>query len=605
MRHSVRLVLLLCVYLVLAILYSTHTPLFEAPDEYYHFAVTEYLARAGVMPPREIPSDLPWRQMTFHAPLYYRIGAALIAGIDTSDFFTAYPLNPHAQIGEPDAEENINFIAHTGDPLQNTGLAVRVVRAFSIFLGALTLTGVYLIARLAVPQSPSIPFVAVWVVLFNPQFLYLSGVVSNDNLVLALSTVSLAMLVHLIRQGIGWWSLLILAILLALASIAKSSGVALYPVVIAALLWVCWRDHVPVWKVLAYGLIGIAIWGIVAGSWYLDNWRTLGDPSASRAVAEATGLRGDTIHVIDELRGVFYSFWGMFGWFNIRAPQAFYECIGLLIFAAFVGIAFRLRKRHFERDNLAIGLTLIGFAIIFVGSWWSFNQWVQAGQGRLLFPVMGALASFMAFGLTARYVSIIAPFLLGGMAVFTLMFPFTLLQGAFAPHPRWTIDEWQPPQDMTLIAFREPWQTESCLNVWISPNAVTITPDALSISLVYEARCPISGYWSVFAHLSEQRWETCIVGDTSHIVSQEDTMPDGGRVPFPALSAGSVLEDTLTIPLPQEMTFTSSMHLQFGLYDAGGSFIRAFVDPEESHFTDEVTVGECAPELVNIALHLP
>ena len=77
---------LLGLYCVLVVYVSGYIPLFEAPDAYYHFAVIEHIARTGQRPPTDQPQDHPWQQMTFHAPLYYYLAAALIAPLDTSDF---------------------------------------------------------------------------------------------------------------------------------------------------------------------------------------------------------------------------------------------------------------------------------------------------------------------------------------------------------------------------------------------------------------------------------------------------------------------------------------------------------------------------------------
>ena len=76
------LMMLLTAYAALALWMSWHVPLFEAPDSYYHFAVIQHYRVTGEAPPKIDPGQ----QMTYHAPLYYQISAALIAPFNVGDF---------------------------------------------------------------------------------------------------------------------------------------------------------------------------------------------------------------------------------------------------------------------------------------------------------------------------------------------------------------------------------------------------------------------------------------------------------------------------------------------------------------------------------------
>jgi 4-amino-4-deoxy-L-arabinose transferase-like glycosyltransferase len=329
----------------LACLYSFNTPLFEAPDAYYHFALIEYVARQGRLPSKDDPQAHPWQQMTFHAPLYYLVSAALIVPLSTRDFQASYPRNPHAQIGEPKAEDNQNFVAHSGDPWCNTGLAARVVQFFSLTLGAVTLASIFVLARGVFPARPGLALLAVLVVLLNPQFLFISSVVNNDNLVVALSSVGLAALVWMIRRGVTWQRLAFLAILLALNSLAKASGMTLYPAAAATVLYIGWRDHLPLKTLCAYALIGLLAWALLAGWWYGQNFIQFGDPFATSQIAKASGERTGEVDVVGELRGLYFSFWGLFGWFNIIAPLRFYDWTTLLLGVSVSGLGVGLWGR--------------------------------------------------------------------------------------------------------------------------------------------------------------------------------------------------------------------------------------------------------------------
>jgi 4-amino-4-deoxy-L-arabinose transferase-like glycosyltransferase len=593
---------LLLLYGILAGLYSLSTPLFEAPDEYYHFAVIHHIAATGERPPTDNAQEQPWRQMAFHAPLYHWIGAVLIRPIDSGDFLTGYPLNPHAQIGEPSARDNHNFIAHTGDPWQGAGLAARIVRGFSILLGGVTLGGVYWLAR-GVFQQRRTALLAMCVVLLNPQFLFSSGVINNDNLVIALSTVALALLAGLIRQGIKLPMLMVLAMVLAAASLAKASGLVLYPVVIIGLARVCWRDRIAVGRVLLYAVIGLLAFALIAGWWYLENWQQYGDPTASTQVALATGPR-DRPLTLAELRGAYYSFWGMFGWFNIPAPPVFYGWTLLLLAVTAAGLIVRAARSWSRRREVTFIAALLAlYALLVLASWWHFNTLVLAGQGRLWFPLLGVVGCAVAAGITAWRMRWLPALLLAPLALAAVALPLTRIAPVYRPAPQLPRVEWMPP-DAVPVPLREPWQDDACAVLWIAPPRWNGEGQPVQVDLAWEARCAVSGYWSVFIHFSDLSRETCQVGDTGHIFAQVDSMPDGGNTPLPTLQPGYVLEDRMMITAPAGIDLARPWRLQVGLYDAGRTFIRAFVS-ENDHalgVVDGVQVGRCSPELVNVEL---
>jgi hypothetical protein len=595
---------LIAVYVVLAAFYSLNTPLFEAPDEYYHFAVIRHLAETAQLPPRENSDAHPWRQMALHAPLYHLSAAVLITPTDTSDFLTRYPLNPHAQIGEPGAEHNHNFVAHTGDPWRGTGLAARIVRFWSVILGGVTVVAVHGLGREVFPRRPQLASLAALTVVINPQFLFLAGSINNDNLVIALSTVALALSARLVRRGIDARRITLLALVLAAASLAKSSGLALYLPVIVAGLTVCWRDGVPLRRVALYAAIGLGAWALIAGWWYYGNWRDYGDPTGARLVAEATQLREGPVDWIGELRGLYYSFWGLFGWFNLPAPAAFYAWVTITLIGAAGGLAIAtVRNTRWRRDDLMIAAALVCHAAAVIGGWAQFNTLVLAGQGRLWFPTLSALGCALAAGLSAWHIRLVALTLLAGIGLGAAAFPLTVLRPAYAPTPQIAVEAWARPADAVGFPIREPWNDRACVVLWLRPAAESST--SLTVEYAWESRCQMTGYWSVFVHISDLDREMCATGETGHIAAQFDSMPDGGKTPIPALRPGHVLIDRITLPRPAALNSGGQWAAQTGLYDAGGTFIRAFITPDADQGlpdTDGVFVGRCSPELVNLRL---
>ena len=86
--------LVLGLHIVLGLMYDHATPIFEAPDEGYHFAFARWLSLGHGLPVQR-PGLLPdWEQEGSQPPLYYVLVSGLIGGIDTSDWNVVFVRNP-------------------------------------------------------------------------------------------------------------------------------------------------------------------------------------------------------------------------------------------------------------------------------------------------------------------------------------------------------------------------------------------------------------------------------------------------------------------------------------------------------------------------------
>ncbi|MBZ0318794.1 MAG: glycosyltransferase family 39 protein [Anaerolineae bacterium] len=599
------LTLLLVVYSLLVGLYSFNTPLFEAPDAYYHFAVIEHIARNGERPPREQPALTDaWQQATYHAPLYYFIAAALIAPLDTSDFPLEFQRNWHGQIGEPHAHNNHNFVAYVPTDWHKTELAVRVVQAFSMVLGGLTLLSIYVLARGVVPTKPGVALLAVLIVMLNPQFIYMSGMINNDNLVTTLTIAALALLIWIVRHRATWPAIGLLSLLLAMNSLAKASGMLLYPPIVLGLLYVGWRDKWRWRQWLGYAALGFLLWVGIASWWYIQNLNEGAEATNIDRMVAVVGGRSGPIDIWADFRGLYYSFWGLFGWFNIIAPIDFYRWTLILMGFAGIGLligSFRTVRHSLPTpDNAVIVALLTLQALIILVSWYDYVHRVVSGQGRLWFPLLGGLACAMAYGLKTWRPRWLAVPLLGGMAVAAIGFPSLLIAPTFAAPPQIPIEEWTPPVNAASFWVREPWEDRACLRLWVSPPEWNQLDKVVRLKVAWETLCPVSGYWSQFLHLTNPTLETCQAGDTRYIVAQWDSMPAGGNLPLPAFQIGYVIEDTVSLDLPDTLDLSHQWVLQTGLYDASGTFIRTVIESDTAH--PAITVNACAANAVNIGM---
>ncbi|MCA9923880.1 MAG: glycosyltransferase family 39 protein, partial [Anaerolineales bacterium] len=204
MREKRGLQLIVGLFVALGVVYALVTPVFEASDELWHYPMVRHLADGNSLPVQVFDSALagPWKQEASQPPLYYYLGAALTFWIDTSEMETVRWENPHVDNGiiTPDGNNNLTVHDPALNPGQGTLLAVRIVRIFSVLLGAATVFLTYHIAKSVAPNRPEIALGATAVTAFMPMFLFISGAVNNDNLIVPLAALALVMMIKAVSS---------------------------------------------------------------------------------------------------------------------------------------------------------------------------------------------------------------------------------------------------------------------------------------------------------------------------------------------------------------------------------------------------------------------
>ncbi|MCB0196578.1 MAG: hypothetical protein KDJ65_31790, partial [Anaerolineae bacterium] len=181
-------------FTLLTIIYSIANPLFESPDELWHYPFVWHLARTAELPVQDPANPQLWQQEGSQPPLYYALAALLTAPIPTNNLPALIYRNPHADIGLVSPDGNANIIVHTAAeqwPWHSAALAIHLARFFSIALGLGTILAIYALARRLWPNYPHLALVAMAFVAFNPMFLYISASVNNDNLITFLASLIL------------------------------------------------------------------------------------------------------------------------------------------------------------------------------------------------------------------------------------------------------------------------------------------------------------------------------------------------------------------------------------------------------------------------------
>ena len=397
-------------YLVFGALYLFATPVFEAHDEIWHFGYIQHLRQHGSLPVQVFDGvDTLYQQHGSQPPLYYLLAAGITAPINLDDAESYRQLNPHARLSQPDSFGNKNLVmrAEGQSLLRGTGLAVLLLRALGLALGAATVALIYKIGELVAPQRSTVAFVAAAITALNPMFIFVTASVSNDSLAMALNGVVVLLLLRTLRDGFRLRNGVMLALAFGLACLTKVSSLALLPVLLGVCLFV--QRKTKDRRGCLVFLYSLAIAGLViAGWWYLRNLQLYGEPLGIVMMADIAGPRGMSFGLVDlfaDFQQFRMSYWGLFGALNIQLASVFYVLLDLMCFLSALGLAFLILQLlaisdfAYARYELAHLLTLLGAPAIGALGILAVGALTPVTEGRMLFPLMAVASPLLAVGL--------------------------------------------------------------------------------------------------------------------------------------------------------------------------------------------------------------
>ncbi len=289
-------------YILLASVYSVSAPIFEAPDEVWHYGYVYWVAAGNGLPaPDRGDGQAFWAQEGSQPPLYYLMAGLLTRpltqALTAGDWAGSVRYNPHAAVGNAASFGNRNYLVHGAWdrwPWHGIALAAHATRLLSIVLGAVTVVFTYLIARRLAPRWELVAGLAAALVAFNPQFLFLTASVSNDNLVTAIGAVGVWLCLRTAAGGMRppLRALLALGVVVGLAALAKLSGLLLCGLALTALAISGWRLRS--WRIWLGGSALVLL--VAAGGGRLVVLAQLAPgrrpAGAGRHVRRAAGARG-------------------------------------------------------------------------------------------------------------------------------------------------------------------------------------------------------------------------------------------------------------------------------------------------------------------------
>lgn len=548
------LLILLLLFCGLALLNNLLTPLFEAPDEFDHFSYGHWLASGHGLP--DMVKNRGQVGEIWQPPLYYALLAPLLAVVDTSNWQEVAPFNPYwPQGGGATAHYHTPAEAF---PYRQTALAVHLARLLSTALGCLTIVATYKIAQAI---APPYGLLAAAMVALNPQFIFLSAVINNDNLITALSSLTLWVTIRgMVRVNPGRSQAILLGLLWGLATLAKLTGLALGGVILLGLAYQGWRQKD--WRPAATNLLWTTLTaGLVAGWYFGLNWGRYGDPLAWQMILEVTQglLRPEPLTWLATLQYATFlrfTFWASFG-YGALAPAPFYWFIQATCLLAGLGLLVRGWKQRHQRQltpPTAILLLLAAWAVVVLVVLLRWMRLVTTtNQGRLLFPAISCVAVGLAIGLATWNKGRLRPgqWVAGLLALWAIALPFLVIRPTYAqPKPTQTIP------NPTSILFDSHLQ----LSGYELPQTTATAGQPLTVHLYWQATQPISESYVVAIRLLDS---------SGRVVSGLDTIPYAGRYPTPVWPVGQPFQDSYTLPPPADGYTPGRASLLITLYPWG------------------------------------
>ena len=542
--------LLVILYLALAVIYGLLTPIYEGPDEIGHLLYVKHLVEGLGIPvqTREYAITYGFGQEGSQPPLYYALNAALVRsfGLSLAGREGLPPANPFTTCGRP-GPYNVALYRHDPRweefPYQGAARAVHVMRLFSALLGGLTVAAVYWTAHLAFPRPAEVALLAAAVVAFNPQFIFMGGVVNNDNLVNCLSALCVATTMFCLRRGFTAVRVLALGLICGLATLAKVGGLMALAFAGMGLLIALWRQPR---RLGGYALLLGVSFALVSGWWFARNWTLYGELTGLDRMTSIYGPRRSSPAelFVPELISAFRSYWATFAC-DLQFPAPTYWLIALIVAGAVWGAA-RTWKTLPTLERRNGWLLLVWLGLVFA-SWARWN-WVNTStsMGRLFFQANAAIGALLGYGLarlTARPRWVLAGVGMGlsGMA---LAGALLVLGPAFALPPRYPAASAPvPPQPLPDAHFGD---AMAALGYEVSPRSLE-PGRALKVTLFLQpTRTITEDYALAFQLLSP------VPGDDVTLVNL-NTLPGGGTHPTYAWERDEVIVDRYRLRIPAQV----------------------------------------------------
>jgi 4-amino-4-deoxy-L-arabinose transferase-like glycosyltransferase len=559
-RYQRAAAVLLGIFVILASTYSIVTPIWEAPDEPAHFSYAAYVRQNLAIPVQTVGGI----DVAHHPPLYYALAAIVMLPADLNDPAGAFRINPNfIWQGHGGMESNVSF-HNTAETFPYTGiaLAVHLGRALSILCATLTVAFVIAIGWEILPSQPMIGLFAGVLTALNPQFLFISAAVMNDNLLILGATGTLWQALRATKHPQQDRQWLYLGLWVSVAVLAKLNGFV-FGFIAGLALIACAVRHRSLKLALRGGIVMGGVVALLTGWWFIRNMVLYQDPlGMSMYYTRRAGMLRTTPMQWNDLLDMFNtqlrSFFGVFGWMTIGMPDWFYQATHVLLLAGFAGLLMMIfsgKFKHLSRYQR--------FAMLFLAAAIVVDEVVmivdvnRAGssqyQGRYMFPIIGPLMILTAYGILGLIPGRARTVLCAGLAALiagvAIITPFNVIAPAYS---------------MITLPKTSMWfqlhQTDAVFGDLFALRAyqVNVGKGTVNVTLDWQALQVPNQNYSVFVHLIDAQGQ---------MVAQQDQAPGSGLAYLPLQwSKGDIVADRWQVQLAQPLA-AGEYRLRVGIYD--------------------------------------
>lgn len=434
-RLWLALAAILACRLLLGVLFSVNTPLWEAYDETGHYAYARYLATERRLPPLGV--KLVDFDETHQPPLYYALIALPMVFVPEDHLTPIFTAGGRTWV-VPAAEDRF--------PWYGTALALRLGRFASLLVSMLGVVFVFLALRALLPAQERAALIGAFFMAFWPQFVFQSGTISNDVGMVVVGAAVLwgaARLVSVSPARLSDW--VVIGAVAGLATWVKANGIALTAAAlgVVAVLAVRRRAFISGGVSLLVCVVVIVLGALISEERSL-RWAGL-TTAALEASGEAFSLEPlasatDAVSRVTDVlrRGAWLGFSSMFAaysWGTLQPPQSW-----LWLAAGAAGVVFLLgllapSTRAVNQARALAAWVWAAVAVMPIARA-SFADEPSLLSGRFFLPALPALSVWAALGLAV--LSLRPRLWIGGAAFIGLPFvslvsPWLVLAPAYKP----------------------------------------------------------------------------------------------------------------------------------------------------------------------------
>jgi hypothetical protein len=287
--------------------------------------------------------------------------------------------------------------------------------------------------------------------------------------------------------------------------------------------------------------------------------------------------------LISELPGLWYSAWGVFGWFSIQLPDWAFGVYTALVIGAIAGGGLALRRlRRSALLELEPIIALAAWSIlVFIG----LLRWVtliRAFQGRLLFSAISALAILLALGLS-RWLDRLRPWGLNGLAIILFAIaawtPFGVIGPAYAQPLRITLDG--IPAEVKRV------------NVDFNGDVRLIGGQAESRTIQANEFVTIKLYWQALRQTDRDYMVAVrLLGRDLERIGGDDAYPGAGTYPTDLWQPGEVIADQIVLRVKNSARAPTRVRVEVSLRDRDASQSVSVMASDGSEMSDLVVIDE-------------